>query len=137
MLRVCGICMWVWFALQAAPFESLNIHGTEPVTTHYEILNLHETASAQEITKAYRGLARKYHPDKNLNDPTAPRRFKNIGTAYEILKDPERRAVYDASLRDDSLEIDFSDLCSCSTGKLFNKWMLFFFAPCTNRQHTS
>lgn len=61
----------------------------------YEILEVDRTASAEELKRAYRRLARQYHPDANPGDPQAEARFKEISQAYEILSDPERRENYD------------------------------------------
>ena len=61
---------------------------------YYEILGVSRTASAEEIKKAYRKLARKYHPDVN-KAPGAEARFKEIGEANEVLSDPQKRARYD------------------------------------------
>src|SRR5690242_19256445 len=52
-------------------------------------------ASTEEIKKSYRKLAVKYHPDKNPGDKTAEEQFKELGEAYEILSDPQKRALYD------------------------------------------
>ncbi|MFZ7089925.1 DnaJ C-terminal domain-containing protein [Primorskyibacter sp. 2E233] len=62
----------------------------------YEALGLSKSATAEEIKKAYRKLVRTSHPDLHPDDPEAEARFKAISTAYEILKDPETRARYDA-----------------------------------------
>lgn len=62
---------------------------------YYEILGLTRGASAEEIKKAYRRLARQYHPDVNPNDKSAEEKFKEINEAYEVLSDPQRRQIYD------------------------------------------
>ena len=61
----------------------------------YEILEVDRGAGAEEIKKAYRKQAVKYHPDKNPGDKAAEEKFKELGEAYEILSDPQQRAVYD------------------------------------------
>ncbi|MDY7021113.1 MAG: J domain-containing protein [Cyanobacteriota bacterium] len=62
---------------------------------YYAILGLSKSASADEIKKAYRRLARKYHPDMNPGDKAAESKFKEISEAYEVLSDPENRKKYD------------------------------------------
>src|SRR4029453_19261165 len=61
---------------------------------YYQTLNVARTASADEIKKAYRRLARKYHPDVS-KEKDAEAKFKQVQEAYEVLKDPEKRAAYD------------------------------------------
>jgi curved DNA-binding protein CbpA len=66
-------------------------------TNLYEVLKVEKTASREEIAKAYRTLARKFHPDKNPGDTTAAEKFKEISAAYEVLGslDPQVREQYD------------------------------------------
>ncbi|HVL64206.1 MAG TPA: molecular chaperone DnaJ [Actinomycetota bacterium] len=62
---------------------------------HYDTLGVSRDATQDEIKKAYRRLARRYHPDANPGDPEAAERFKEIGRAYEVLSDPVKRSRYD------------------------------------------
>ena len=61
----------------------------------YEILGVGRDASASDLKKSFRELAKQYHPDRNPGDDTAEHKFKEINLAHEILKDPEKRAAYD------------------------------------------
>lgn len=65
----------------------------------YKVLGIGEKAKPDEVKKAYRKLAKKYHPDANPDNPSAAERFKDIGEAYAVLSDPEKRKKYDQMRR--------------------------------------
>src|ERR1700726_4944363 len=62
---------------------------------YYEILGVKKSASADEIRKAFRKLARKYHPDVNPGDKSAEEKFKGLSEANDVLSDPKKRKIYD------------------------------------------
>ncbi|SRR5581483_996853 len=62
---------------------------------YYEVLGVSKTATFEEVKRSYRKLAVKYHPDKNPDDPRAEEKFKELGEAYDVLMDEEKRAAYD------------------------------------------
>lgn len=66
-----------------------------PARDLYDILGVARSASADEIKKAYRKLAKKYHPDVNPNDKAAEEKFKEVSAAFEVLSDPKKREMYD------------------------------------------
>ncbi|MFA5250163.1 MAG: molecular chaperone DnaJ [Parachlamydiales bacterium] len=65
------------------------------MTDYYQILGLEKGASEEEIKKAYRKKALKYHPDRNPNNPEAEKTFKEVSEAYEVLSDPQKKQIYD------------------------------------------
>lgn len=76
------------------------------ISDHYQTLDVPEMASAAEIKRAYRRLARAFHPDRNGSDPVAPERFRAIQEAYEVLAHPGKRAAYDRLRRGPFSEIE-------------------------------
>ncbi|MAT33641.1 MAG: molecular chaperone DnaJ [Ponticaulis sp.] len=63
--------------------------------SYYDVLGVSKDADAAQLKSAYRKAARTYHPDANPGDPTAESKFKEVGEAYSVLSDPEKRAAYD------------------------------------------
>lgn len=81
------------------PIASHTLHVVLPLMVHdthlYDLLSVPATASLEEITKSYKRLALRYHPDKTNHDPELTEKFKDATRAYEILKDSSQRQVYD------------------------------------------
>ncbi|MCX6365413.1 MAG: molecular chaperone DnaJ [Armatimonadetes bacterium] len=69
--------------------------ATESKRDYYEVLGISRDSSAEDIKKAYRQLARKFHPDVNQGDAGAEDKFKEVGEAYEVLSDAQKRGAYD------------------------------------------
>jgi len=65
----------------------------------YKVLGVSKTADADEIKKAYRKLARQYHPDSNAGDTKAEAKFKEVSEAYDVVGDPKKRKEYDEARR--------------------------------------
>jgi molecular chaperone DnaJ len=93
---------------------------------YYEVLGLTRSATETEITKAYRGLAKKYHPDQNPGDETVVTRYHEVTEAYEVLRDPQKRQVYDrygheglANGGMGGVHVDLSDVFGDLLGGLF------------------
>src|SRR6266581_807001 len=61
----------------------------------YKVIGVDKKATPDEIKKAYRKLARRYHPDRNPDEPSAEARFKDVQAAYDVLSDPDKRKQYD------------------------------------------
>lgn len=72
-------------------------HGTQVVSAkdYYEVLGVNKGATASDIKQAYYGLAKKLHPDANKEDPDTEKKFQEVQKAYEVLKDDEKRSLYD------------------------------------------
>jgi len=83
------------YRLLGSPTERTQRTETKMATDYYKVLNVERTATPEEISKAYRKLARKHHPDLNQDDKNAKQRFQEIQQAYDCLNDPEKRKLFD------------------------------------------
>lgn len=77
------------------PSDTL-LEAASSSTDYYALLSLTPSATQPDIRRAYRKTAPRYHPDKNPDDPSAGEKFHQLTTAYEVLYDPEAKALYDA-----------------------------------------
>ena len=87
---------------------------------HYETLGVERDASDEEIKRAYRKMARRYHPDANPGDPAAEAHFKKVSGAYEVLSDADRRARYDRFGTDDPAAGRMADPFAAGFGSIFD-----------------
>ena len=87
---------------------------------HYETLGVARDATDEELKRAYRKMARQYHPDANPDDPKAEARFKGVSAAYEVLSDPERRSSYDRFGTDDPNAVRMADPFGGGLGNIFD-----------------
>lgn len=105
---------------------------------YYQVLGVSRNASQEDIKKAFRQMARKYHPDVNKDDPQAEAKFKELAEAYEVLSDPERRALYDqyghAAFERGMAATDFVDFFARSPFEdIFDMFFEDIFGPTTRR----
>ncbi len=95
---------------------------------YYEVLGVSRDADQKEIKRAYRKLAKKYHPDRNQDEKDTSDKFKEISEAYEILSDPDKRARYDqyghSGIRDD--DFNFDDFARGGFGGFDDIFDMFF-----------
>lgn len=86
-----GSIVWSSILVNLFVFIALTAAGRD----FYAILGVHKSATLNEVKKAYRKQAKELHPDKNKNDPDASTKFQDLGAAYEVLSDTEKRKTYD------------------------------------------
>ena len=96
---------------------------------YYEILDISREASEEEIKKAYRTKAMQYHPDRNPGDAAAEEKFKEATEAYEVLKDQQKRDIYDRYGHDGLRQ-------TCRRGRFWRRWICRFRSlGCSARFH--
>ncbi|CAH2044840.1 unnamed protein product [Thlaspi arvense] len=122
---------WINFGAFNSNFvPTRSIHGTGSSSMsykdYYELLGVSKNAPEGEIKKAYYGLAKKLHPDMNKDDPEAEKKFQEVSKAYEILKDKEKRDLYD-QVGHDAFEQNASGGFpgDAGFGEGFNPWDIF------------
>ncbi|XP_021902125.1 chaperone protein dnaJ GFA2, mitochondrial isoform X2 [Carica papaya] len=86
--------LW-FFSANSGVTRSIHCTAFALARDYYDILGVSKNASEGEIKKAYYGLAKQLHPDMNKNDPEAEKKFQEVSKAYEVLKDKEKRELYD------------------------------------------
>lgn len=101
---------------------------------YYDILGVSRNASEAEIKKAFRGLALKYHPDRNPGDKEAEERFKEINEAYSVLSDPEKRSNYDRFGRAEGIGAGFGAFTGTAFSDIFEDIFGDFFGEFTGRR---
>ena len=77
----------------------MEVHTAMAIKDYYALLGVSPQASQEEIKRAYRSLAKRYHPDKNPADPASEEKLKEINEAYQILGDEQKRREYDLALQ--------------------------------------
>ena len=93
--RVDNKNVWCYIANRTNRIHNERVKIMVTKTDYYEVLGINKNADDKAIKKAYRKLAKKYHPDINPGDAKAEEKFKEVTEAYEILSDPEKRKLYD------------------------------------------
>ncbi|MFN9175590.1 MAG: DnaJ C-terminal domain-containing protein [Synechocystis sp.] len=88
----------------------------QQVRNYYQVLGVPRNATAEEVKKSFRKLARHYHPDLNPNDKTAEEKFKDINEAYDVLSDDNKRLEYDAQLFGRSRRPSFNRASNAANG---------------------
>ena len=94
---------------------------------YYEVLGIDRNASASEIKKAYRKLAKKYHPDTNPGDKEAEAKFKEVTEAYEILSDSEKKARGETANSPEARIADFRAKIADRKAETGKEYLSFYF----------